>query len=208
MGKGYLKNALFIIVLLGFTAFGGWLGQTLVQPNLVTQPQQQVATESSTKNPSSEAEVTQPIGAPVELYIPKIGVQAPIESVGLDSEGRMDVPKVAANAGWFNQGYKPGEKGNAVIAGHLDSETGAPAIFWNLSQLNSGDEIVVKDEFGNNLRYVVTGKQTFVFNKVPLDEIFGGSDKSKLNLITCDGTFDYTSRNYSQRMVVYSELRS
>lgn len=37
-------------------------------------------------------------------------------------------------------------------------------------------------------------------------EVFGLSDgKSRLNLITCEGTWDEESQNYSKRLVVFAE---
>src|SRR5437868_6418329 len=80
------------------------------------------------------------VGTPKRLIITKIGVNAPVELVGLDKQGRMDVPKDANDAGWYDLGVKPGQKGNAVMDGHLDKVNGAPAIFWNLKKLAPGDQ--------------------------------------------------------------------
>ena len=71
---------------------------------------------------------------PQTLHIPKINVAAAIEQVGLDTQGRMDVPEDADNVAWYKLGYKPGQKGNAVLAGHYDKETGEPAVFWDISK--------------------------------------------------------------------------
>ncbi len=142
---------------------------------------------------------------PKILYIPKINISANMESVGMDNEGKMDVPKLAENAGWYNLGAKPGEKGSAVMAGHLDDITGAPAVFFNLNQLIEGDEVLVTDKLDKITRFKVLRKEVYDFDKFPLQEVFALSDKAYLNLITCDGSFDQASRNYSKRMVVYTE---
>src|SRR5476649_486493 len=65
---------------------------------------------------------------PVFLEIPRFNIIANIESVAMDKEGRMDVPKKAEDVAWYNLGYTPGEKGNAVLDGHLDKSSGAPAV--------------------------------------------------------------------------------
>src|SRR5579862_3543761 len=75
---------------------------------------------------------------PVQLIIPGIHVNAPVEAVGITPDGSMDVPSQWNDAAWFEPGYRPGEDGNAVIVGHLDSLTG-PALFWDLGKLKLGD---------------------------------------------------------------------
>ncbi|MCZ8495870.1 class F sortase [Priestia sp. Y58] len=47
-----------------------------------------------------------------------------------------------------------GGKGNAVLAGHVDSKTG-PAVFYNLKNLKKDDEITVRDAQGTTLTFVV-----------------------------------------------------
>jgi LPXTG-site transpeptidase (sortase) family protein len=145
-------------------------------------------------------------GEPVLLSIPKINVQANIESVGLDVQGKMDVPKDDFNAAWYNLGFKPGQNGSAVLAGHLDRVTGAPAIFWNLSKLEIGDEITVTDNKNQTFIFRVNDKQTYIYNKVPLEEIFAKSGEPVLNLITCGGSFNQAARNYTHRTIVQATL--
>lgn len=146
------------------------------------------------------------VGVPVRLVISKIGVDAAVESVGLDAEERMDVPKRVENVAWYNLGMRPGQKGNAVIAGHYDTVTGAPAVFYDLTQVAPGDEISVTDINNKTYRYTVTDIQVYPYDRFPLQEVFGAQTTARLNLITCEGSFDSVTRNYSHRTVVYSEL--
>lgn len=140
---------------------------------------------------------------PVTIRIPKINVDTAIEQVGLLENGQMGVPADEDQVGWFEPGVKPGSKGNAVIAGHVDSKTG-PAVFYELDQLVAGDEIVIVDEAGNTLRFEVTKTERYETANAPIKEIFGATDKRNLNLITCSGTFG--SAGYDERFVVYTEL--
>ena len=117
----------------------------------------------------------------------------------------MDVPKAAANVAWYQFGPKPGEIGNAVIAGHLDWYDG-PAVFYKLNELQEGDTIVVTDDNGQEYRFTITKKATYPLDLFPMDEVFGSHEKPRLNLITCDGAFDENSKNYSHRVVIYAEL--
>lgn len=142
---------------------------------------------------------------PIRLRIHKIGVDASVESVGMDAKGNMDVPKNDEHVAWFNLGYKMGEAGNTVLAGHLDTKTGAPAVFWDLKKLKAGDEIVVTGDNGKEYIYEVTHVQTYAANAFPLQDVFGSYAKNRVNLITCEGQYR-ESTGYSDRTVVFSEL--
>ncbi len=142
---------------------------------------------------------------PKTLKISSIGVNANVEAVGLDSQKRMGVPSTWGDVAWLKTGYYPGQTGNAVIDGHLDSAT-APAVFWNLSKLIPGDKIQVTDANGKTLTFIVTRKAAYPYNNFPINEVFGATDKPMLNLITCDGSWDPYKKIYSDRLVIYSEL--
>jgi LPXTG-site transpeptidase (sortase) family protein len=142
---------------------------------------------------------------PEHLVIPSLGINAEVEHVGRDAKGRMAVPALFENVGWFREGYDPGSEGNAVIAGHLDDGKGDPAVFINLEKLSEGDRIIVQGE-GGLLEYRVTGKKYLDYNTTDTSDIFGPSDISRLNLITCDGSWIAGERTYDKRLVVFSEL--
>lgn len=140
---------------------------------------------------------------PVQLTIQALGISAAVEAVGQTAEGAMDVPKEWANVGWFEKGFRPGERGSAVIAGHLDSTSG-PAVFWKLGSLRAGDTVSVRRTDGSTRVFAVVGGETYVFNQAPLARIFGKAARPMLNLVTCNGTFDAGSQNYDKRLVVYT----
>lgn len=158
------------------------------------------------KTPLISEEPDPLITEPVRIQIPEINVDAEFESVGLDAKRNMDVPKAAENVGWYNLGPKPGEVGSAVAAGHLDDPNGDPAVFWDLIKLKPGDEIKVTDKSGAERTFIVKDIQSYDTDKFPLDEVFADTSGKKLNLITCEGTFDKVAKSYSKRTVVYSEL--
>ncbi|MDP1709741.1 MAG: class F sortase, partial [Candidatus Komeilibacteria bacterium] len=58
-------------------------------------------------------------GLPLRLKIPEINVDSVVEYVALTPDGAMDIPKNIGDVAWFNLGPRPGESGNAVIAGHF-----------------------------------------------------------------------------------------
>ncbi len=144
--------------------------------------------------------------APLRLIIPKINVEAAVESVGLTNKGNMAVPRRLANVGWYSGGVKPGEPGNAVIAGHLDNAKGKAGIFINLKELAEGDLVTVQEEGGKDLVFKVVKTAVFDYNDAPLKEIFGESSVPRLNLITCDGTWLSDKKTYDKRLIVFTEL--
>lgn len=144
---------------------------------------------------------------PARLKIPKLGIDAAVEAVGMDSQGRMDVPKNNVDVAWYQLGFKPGDKGNAVFAGHYDTVTGAPAVFYNLKDLEAGDKVVVTGASGQSLTFVVNENTHYPYNNFPLQEVFGASSVPRVNLITCEGIWDAATHNYSDRTVVYTTLQ-
>lgn len=141
------------------------------------------------------------------LEIPKIGLSTDVVSVGLDSQNRMDVPDNFVQAGWYNLGYKPGEKGSVVLDGHHDDFNGNPAVFYYLDNLDVGDQITVTDQSGRQFTYLVSDKEIYPYDQLPLEQIFNSSDKARLNMITCHGIWDSSRQDYSERTVIYSELK-
>ncbi|WP_212029809.1 class F sortase [Metabacillus lacus] len=151
------------------------------------------------------AEAVQPI-EPAFIEIPKLKVNAAIEAVGILENGQMGVPGDIQQVGWFQPGVMPGEKGNAVLAGHVDSKTG-PAVFFNLGHLEKDDEIMVKDQKGKTLTFIVQKKESFPRSDAPIQEIFGPSDQKSLNVITCSGTFNRAEGTHEERLVVFTVLK-
>lgn len=143
---------------------------------------------------------------PATISIPAIDVEAAVESVGILDNGQMGVPEDPQKAGWFEPGTEPGSTGNSVIAGHVDSRTG-PAVFYDLDQLEKGDEITVSDENGEEKTYVVEKLESYPMDDSPIETIFGSSDEKRLNLITCTGEFLSSIGGHADRLVVYSKLK-
>jgi sortase (surface protein transpeptidase) len=154
--------------------------------------------------PSSRPSAT--IAPPIRLLIPKLKVDAAVESVTQDRTGAMLAPRGADNVAWYKLGARPGEVGNAVIAGHLDDMDGAPASFWDIEQLAPGDLLIVIAADGLQYHFVVVRLERYSLDGAPMQEIFGFTLRRRLNLITCDGRWDPHRQSYSKRLVVYTEF--
>jgi sortase A len=92
------------------------------------------------------------------------------------------------------------------MAGHVDSKTG-PSVFFHLDKLEKGDEVIVKDENGEELTFEVVAKEAYPRKQAPISKIFGHTYRRTLNLITCSGTFSSTAGTHEDRLVVYTQLK-
>lgn len=142
---------------------------------------------------------------PAAVEIPAIDVKADAVHVGKAENGSMAVPEDTGTIGWYMHGTKPGDPGNAVMAGHVDGLSG-PAVFYELNKVKKGDQIHITDSEGQQLTFAVLKKKTYLPDEAPLMEIFGEHKKSRLNLITCTGSFNRKIGHYEERLVVYTEL--
>ncbi|MGH4000578.1 MAG: class F sortase, partial [Pseudonocardiaceae bacterium] len=87
--------------------------------------------------PSVQSEAADQVANPVRIRIPTIDVDAPVSPLHVDENGVLPAPDGNHITGWWQQGPEPGEKGPAVIAGHVDSFRG-PAVFFRLAELHTG----------------------------------------------------------------------
>lgn len=133
-------------------------------------------------------------------------MNAAVEQVGMEADGAMSAPKSWWTVGWYNLGYKIGDAGSAVMSGHYDTNTGAPAVFFRVKNLSVGDIMTVTNSNGSVFKYRVSRVESYPWDQVPLQSIFNSAGKVQLNLITCSGTWDKVTQNYSHRTVIYSDL--
>lgn len=141
--------------------------------------------------------------APALIRVPSLGIAARLDPLRLGPDLELE-PPAYGRAGWYVGGPEPGERGRAVIAGHLDSETG-PDVFWNLRDARGGDRILVELTTGRTVRFVVRRVEQFPQEKFPTDRVYGGPRKSaELRLITCGGPYDRAAGGYLENVVVFA----
>jgi LPXTG-site transpeptidase (sortase) family protein len=144
-------------------------------------------------------------GLPTRLVIPKIGVDAGFEYVGVTPQGAMDVPKDPIYVGWFDLGPRPGEEGSAVVAGHEGWKNGILVVFDNLHTLQKGDKVYVEDDKGVTTVFAVRELRELGKNE-DASIVFNSNDgKAHLNLITCEGVWNADLKSYSNRLVVFTD---
>ena len=122
---------------------------------------------------------------PVQITIPSIGVDLPVE-VGEIKNGVWQIS--GSSATFLGTSATPGSGGNTVIYGHNKT-----AIFGNLPYLSIGQKIVVKTKTGRIFNYITDQKYFVGPNSV---DLVSPSDKEELTIYTCWGFFD------TQRVVI------
>lgn len=138
--------------------------------------------------------------APVSLSIPAISVAGDVQKVGLAADSVLDVP-APDTGGWYEHSAAPGERGATVIAAHADLN-GQTALFFELRNLNTGDEILVNLSDGTEARYEVQRVELHDKEDLPQTTLFRKQGDHALHLITCGGTFDSQARSYRGNTVV------
>ena len=145
------------------------------------------------------------VGLPVSLKIPKINVDATIEQLGLTPQGAMDVPKGPNDVAWFSLGPRPGEIGSAVIDGHFGWKNNIPAVFDNLNKLQKGDKIYVDNANGSTTSFIVSEIGIYDQNGDATNIFTSNDGKAHLNLITCEGVWNATTKSRPNRLVIFTD---
>ncbi|MET9778328.1 class F sortase [Streptomyces sp. NPDC006367] len=160
------------------------------------------------------AEVRDPAAGPAPLayavpdrvMIPAIQVDAPIMPVGLDADGWVGAPPPEDPnlAGWFTGAVSPGEKGTAVVVGHVDNQQG-PAVFYGLGALKKGNRVEVSRQDGKTAVFEIYGVEVFENDDFPADRVYASKGAPELRVITCGG--DFTEQNgYEGNVVAFARL--
>ncbi|MFF0837565.1 MULTISPECIES: class F sortase [unclassified Streptomyces] len=160
------------------------------------------------RDPAAVAAAVTPLGfSPVDrVRIPAIHVDAPVQPVGLDTQGWVGAPPPENPnlAGWFTGAVSPGEKGTAVIVGHVDNQQG-PAVFYGLGALKKGNRVEVRRQDGKTAVFEIYGVEVFAKSSFPGNRVYGSKGAPELRVITCGGGFT-KQHGYDGNVVVFARL--
>lgn len=147
---------------------------------------------------------------PDRLWIPEIDVDAPLETQTVSAEGILPMPSGPEVVAVYDLDvYHPGQEdrvgfgGNAIFSGHVDYIDYGPAVFWDLSELEPGDRVLVLLEDGTAYQYAVVWNERWPLTDIPWDRIFGVNGHDAVTLVTCAGSWD--GHEYSDRRAVRAE---
>ncbi|MEQ4714905.1 class F sortase [Nonomuraea sp. B19D2] len=146
---------------------------------------------------------------PVRIVVKRLGINAPVKSVGLAKDGTIEVPP--ANdpnlVGWYRNMSTPGEAGPAVMLGHKDTRTRS-AVFSRLAEIKNGDTIEVKRQDKTTAVFTVGGVEQASKKTFPTQRVYGPQENAQLHLITCGGSYDRTIGHYNDNVIVYATMTS
>ena len=185
---------------------------TAAKPSPVPAPAAEPAKPATPAKPAKPAKPAAPVmprSAPTRLKIPQIAVNAPFTELTLDASGALNAPAQDNKnlVGWYRGGPTPGERGSAVVAGHVDTRTG-PAVFLLLRLLLPGNKVEVTRADGTVAVFSVDSVQTFPKDAFPDDKVYGSTGDAQLRLITCGGAYDKKRKDYLDNVVVFAHLES
>ena len=149
---------------------------------------------------------TRAVPAPVRLVLPSVGIDAPVDPVGVGSGGLMQLPDEVRRVGWYRYGPAPGDAaGAAVLAGHVDSWDQGLGALGRLRNLEPGQTFEVRSATGRLSHWRVVTRRLVVKQQLPLGQLFTRTGPPRLVLLTCGGPFDERLRSYRDNLVVVAE---
>jgi len=165
------------------------------RPAAVVAPGAAVPTPTPTTVPSP---TPSPAVTQIRRIVAKsIQLDAPVVEARLNNR-EWDVPKFVA--GHLEGTALPGTGGNVVLSGHVQSLSSGN-VFANLEKLKIGDEIVLRTNLGE-VSYRIAGR-----NVVPNNDlsVVRPTAREEVTLITCTGSFNPLTQDYTHRLVVWGE---
>ena len=146
-----------------------------------------------------------------ELIVPSASLKSAIVKVGRTPSGAMGAPDNPYVIGWLDSSAAPGESGNTLLAGHRDFEDLSgnigTGVCWELVSTQPGDHVLVRDN-EQGIYYVYTVTETATVDPRDQDSAryLWNTDEPVITLITCTGSFNADTHQYSHRLVVVAEL--
>jgi len=181
----------------------GVVAAPIPTPEGTSAPQAEVSGAQAVPGPAGEAPAVPEGRRPVAVRVPAIGVDAPLVDLAVGGDGAIEVPTAAGDAGWLTTSSLPGERGPAVVAGHV-ALGGVPAVFADLDELGPGDDVVLVLEDGTEVPFSVDAVESFPKDSFPTDRVYGPTPAPVLRLITCGGDVDPRTGHYVDNVVAYA----
>ncbi|MCM3484739.1 class F sortase [Kocuria rosea] len=208
--RGRLVPAAVVLLLLSGCA-GGSPAQPPAPSSSVSAAPAGTTAPAATAAPTAPApEALPPVlpgSAPVAVRIPAVGASSELLHLGLRPDGSLEVPPTGpgAPASWYTSSPTPGERGPAVLLGHVNATDGGPGVFAGLRGLAPGDTVEITRADGSTAVFVVDRGEQHAKNAFPTRAVYGNTAGAELRLITCDG-YDPATGLFDDNYVVYATL--
>lgn len=147
-----------------------------------------------------------PRSAPLRVTVSAADIDAPLVPVGIATDGGLDTPPLehADVAGWYSDGAAPGERGTAVVVGHVDNDDG-PAVFHPLGSLRPGARVEVVREDGRTAVFALYAIEVLPLRDFPAEKVYADGADAEIRLITCGGVYS-RSGGYEGNVVAFGRL--
>lgn len=162
------------------------------------------ADRAGTASPADRPHPFAELPRPVRVRVPAVGIDTGLVPLPVGERGVLQPPPYGV-AGWWHGGPEPGELGRAVIAGHVDSTTGAD-VFYRLSSAEPGDRVLVEVRGGKVLAFRVSTVRQVGRDEFPTERVYGHSRRRQLRLITCGGAYDRAAGHYLDNVIVFARI--
>ncbi len=152
---------------------------------------------------------------PARIEIPSLGVSSVLGPPrGLTPAGTIDDAPLSGPTWplpwWYDGGPAPGQPGSAVILGHVNSAIGAGhlGVFFRLGDLKVGQTVAVVLADGVVTHWVVESDVMYPDAHFPDAVVYARSGPPTLRLVTCGGTYNWSTHVYESAVVVTARLAS
>ncbi|MFJ3967225.1 sortase domain-bontaining protein [Streptomyces parvus] len=108
---------------------------------------------------------------PVRITAQAVGLDAAVDTVGTAEDGTVALPDEGDRAGWYSASVTPGQRGNTMLVGHVDTTRG-PAAFYTLGALRKGDHITVHRRDKSIARFTVTALNVYERDNFPSTSVY------------------------------------
>ncbi len=142
---------------------------------------------------------------PKYIRIGKLGVVSRVQRVGVKSNNELIAPNNIHTVGWYEGSTLPGEEGTALLDAHVHGPT-MPGAFHKIHTLSPGDDIEIEMGDGRKFYYSVANLDRFPYQNTDMAKAMKSAEDGKngLNLITCGGKYNRSTKTYEERIVVYA----
>ena len=142
----------------------------------------------------------------MRLQIPDVGIDLPVDPVGVTADGLMEIPEDADRAGWYEFGPAPSDPaGSTVVAAHVDSRLTGIGQFARLRKVPVGSTLSLTTADGSVHTYRVSTVEKIAKDQAPVDQWFDRSGAPRLVLVTCGGAWRRDIGHYADNVVVTAE---
>ena len=145
------------------------------------------------------------------LLIPSARIKAAIVRVGLTPSQALGAPDNPYVIGWWESGPAPGQSGNVLLDGHRDftdkDGNQGLGVCWFLAETQEDDFVIIRDNAQEvHHLYTVTDVVSLPWDSEDGVTYLAPSPDPILTLVTCEGSFDKDTHNYSNRRILIAAL--